>query len=1133
MPLNPIRQELLINGTWTDITTPTRADPKIVITEGSSSEQTYLTSGSARFTLNNQNGTYTNSNPNSPYYGLLGRNIQYRTGLKGVKYVRMLDNSLSTTGAYDKARVSTTDKAALDITGDIDIRFDGEAEDWTSSYGQILCGKYNTNGDQRSWALYTQQGGDIVLQWTTDGTATTITGAGPTQANQAYFTAGRNAVRVTVDVDNGAGGRQVTWYKADTIAGPWTQFAQSTYTGTTSFFSSSAALEIGTVNDGDSRNTPFAGATAFVGKIYAFELRNGINGTLVAKMDATVQARGATSWSDGLGNTWTCQVSAVVDDMDYRFWGECAQLPQEWDTSGRDVWSSVQAGDLLQRLQKGSAAQPVASPMRRKLTGLTTPPAGVTNAVTGYWTLESNNSAIIGKPVNVDQCTFSSWSDVPGVEGGLTCSNLNSTMAAQASPLPTYFVIPPGYRDSSFTWTQQIPTTLAAGRDVMIFYLTGGTLSRIVVTCEQTQWTYRIIRMDGTTLGSATWSYGGTITAQSAIFANLTLTEDTVNGSLFVSWQWVRAGDAIAAHIVDSFAPGTDRTGYPRAWASPAFAEKSGMRLAHVQISQRSEVILWDGSGYPEALAAYPAETAFARFGRLMRENGYPYWIHGIGDLEGTHLNPQMGPQDTTTLITLLQECADVVGGILYAPRDKFGLALRMLSSMAGRDSFGPTLVYGATGNSYHVSGTLKPELVTQNIRNSVTATRPGGGARYRNKTSGTLNTNSSATDVNGVGVYAAQVSRNVFVDDQLQSQANWEVGVGTEDALRWPQVTAELHRAPFVANPALAASVRRLSLGDPFTLTGLPAGKGGPDDAPLLVRGRTETLENLLHTITFNAVPYGPYAWGQFANASANNGFGYAEGGQRRLDSRASTLAASATSTATSLSLATSLDTSAWSKATPYDVNVAGERVTINEMGSKGAVGVSLGMMESTATVGQWSGGAGGTPARSTTQRKYGLSSALLTVAGAPATASVLLGATANYAPATATLTYTCSLWLYSSIAITTNALARIDWYTAANALISSTTGTAASVAANTWTKITVTGTAPATTAKANYGLNVTGSPANGTLLYVDAIELINTAGTTWPCLVTRSVNGIIKAQNSGGAVRLVQSQAMRWGRI
>ena len=116
---------------------------------------------------------------------------------------------------------------------------------------------------------------------------------------------GRLAVRVTLDVDNGAAGRTVTFYTAPTITGTWVQLGVAVTTaGITSIFSNTAAGAIGAHDAGTDG--------LFAGRVYAAEIRNGINGTAVANPDFAAQPAGTTSFVDAAGRTWTINGSAAI-----------------------------------------------------------------------------------------------------------------------------------------------------------------------------------------------------------------------------------------------------------------------------------------------------------------------------------------------------------------------------------------------------------------------------------------------------------------------------------------------------------------------------------------------------------------------------------------------------------------------------------------------------------------------------------------------------------------------------------------------------------------------------------------------------------------------------------------------------
>lgn len=70
--------ELLIDGTWTDITADVRATSPITITRGRQDQASQAGPGKATLTLNNRHGRYSPLNTSSPYYRKIGRNTPLR-----------------------------------------------------------------------------------------------------------------------------------------------------------------------------------------------------------------------------------------------------------------------------------------------------------------------------------------------------------------------------------------------------------------------------------------------------------------------------------------------------------------------------------------------------------------------------------------------------------------------------------------------------------------------------------------------------------------------------------------------------------------------------------------------------------------------------------------------------------------------------------------------------------------------------------------------------------------------------------------------------------------------------------------------------------------------------------------------
>lgn len=193
---------------------------------------------------------------------------------------------------------STPDTAVLDITGDIDIRADVTLPNWRTL--EVFAAKLGPAGN-RSWQFFLEVNGTLNLHQSPDGTSLNLfTSTLPIPINS-----GRLAVRVTLDVDNGAAGKTATFYTAPTIDGPWTQFgAPVVQAGTTSIFNSTAVLEVGSNNSGT--------GSPLTGVIHAAEVRNGIAGSVVANPNFSAQAPGTTSFTDSAGRTWTLNGLATI-----------------------------------------------------------------------------------------------------------------------------------------------------------------------------------------------------------------------------------------------------------------------------------------------------------------------------------------------------------------------------------------------------------------------------------------------------------------------------------------------------------------------------------------------------------------------------------------------------------------------------------------------------------------------------------------------------------------------------------------------------------------------------------------------------------------------------------------------------
>ena len=201
--------------------------------------------------------------------------------------------------------LSVPDEAALDITGDIDIRVQVSLNDWTPGTTNTLVSKYGSSGT-RSYILQMTSAPTLQLVWSVDGTAVI---ARSSSVATGISDGTVKWVRATLDVDNGASGHDVKFYTSDDGV-TWTQLGSTvTSSGTTSIFSGSSSVNIGSHTNGLSNLTS--------GRIYRAQILNGINGTTVLDVDARYAKTGDTSFNAATGQTVTVNGDASVVESAY------------------------------------------------------------------------------------------------------------------------------------------------------------------------------------------------------------------------------------------------------------------------------------------------------------------------------------------------------------------------------------------------------------------------------------------------------------------------------------------------------------------------------------------------------------------------------------------------------------------------------------------------------------------------------------------------------------------------------------------------------------------------------------------------------------------------------------------------
>lgn len=198
--------------------------------------------------------------------------------------------------------VETPNSVALAVlTGDLDIRMKVSVADWTPALGFDFMDKIVADFVQFSFVFRLNPAGTLTIYTSPDGV--TLQTQQSTADLSALVNGSTKWVRVTLDIDNGAGQSATTFYSSDDGV-TWTQLGSVVLAALiTNVFVGTATLQIGGSRSG------VAGQHS--GNTYYAEIRNGINGTVVAKFDPSYNeaAYNASTFLSETGERWTINTS--------------------------------------------------------------------------------------------------------------------------------------------------------------------------------------------------------------------------------------------------------------------------------------------------------------------------------------------------------------------------------------------------------------------------------------------------------------------------------------------------------------------------------------------------------------------------------------------------------------------------------------------------------------------------------------------------------------------------------------------------------------------------------------------------------------------------------------------------------
>jgi len=530
----------------------------------------------------------------------------------------------------------------------------------------------------------------------------------------------------------------------------------------------------------------------------------------------------------------------------YRFWGEVAEWPPKWSTSGRDVWVDVTANGIWRRMSQ--LATTLGSAFTRynslTLTGTSQPRC--------YWPMEDGTGS--GQLVSYDSVAGTTNAVQSFITGASGLSLAACTDFKGSDGIPQL---------NAAKITATVPAGGTATNNVTRFLI---SVPKAGDSAQgTTNWNLAEINSAGTiakfevyllpagTLLMQLRNSGGTVVASGTTTTNvkgvpvLASCELTPSGSnVAFAFRIITPG---AAGITESMT-GTVTTASVGAITTVNFGRANVLMdtaVGHLSVTY-SAVPLMVPAAY--ALGGYAGEYAMDRFTRICGEMSIAAETIGTASSSAA-----MGPQIDDTLAGVLQSIEDTDMGLLFESRTQFGLGYRTLTSMANQAA-AASISYAAN----RLDPSLAPAFDDSLTRNNVTVTNQSSG--YTQQAILTAGAMSIANPPSGIGNgYGYTRTVNAAADSQIAGIANWLLNVGSVDEIRFPVITVKMTRAE---NAGLFAAIPGLRPGDYVQITA-PPGFLTASTVKQLAVGYTETIRGTPKewTFAFNAVPESPYETG------------------------------------------------------------------------------------------------------------------------------------------------------------------------------------------------------------------------------------------------------------------------------
>jgi len=832
----PIWAELFYSGAFNDISRDVRTTQTLTVTRGLSSESSSAAEPtSCECVLDSRGYKYAPRAPQSPLYDLIGRNTPFRFGYNvGAPWAEL-------PGGLNYNSLFVNDTAALDVTGDFDLRLDLALEDWAES--QMLALRYVPSSND-CWALEILDG-VLTFLWSPDGTFASRITQSATEAVKGY-NGQRMALRVTLDINNGAGGYELRFYTGRTVDDEeWHLIGDPIVGGaTTNVFAGTAYMEFGA---GFTFNTTPAGGVLnrMRGKAYALKLLDGT--TVKVDMNTRSAAPGGTTFTDSTGLTWSRGGGAILTNRHIRMAGEVPAWPPTRDRSGNDNYVSITPAGVTRRMDAGN--KPTDSALLRFIRA--------SNPIE-CWPLTDGVDSLGGASLVGGRDMFYALDpgfgqDLPVFQGGKLKDWIEDVFLFKAETVGVLSGGVPNSTAAASSWS--VDFFIAGGGDGA-----SGTLEindRGAGTDSDNRYRFQVAFFGSTNEISC---YRGAFgeTASSGAFLG------TISNANF--------NDGRGHHIrvtIDPLATTTDFYVYIDGvqrlsgnMSGIVFKAARDIRFnwglvtgGGITTADQSVgfITYWDGNG-PTAGEMYDAFTGFQgeragdRVVRLATEAGYTASVAGE-----TVFQQRMGIQGSKKLLELMNDSARTNFGYLLDARDRTEVIHRGQSTLWNQPP-AVTLDFKAG----LISAPFKPVDDDKLTENDVSIKREYGSVPAREvREDGKLSV--LDPEDGGVGRYDKAYTYSVQTDAQARQVAGMRVHLGTYDGVRYTRITLDL------ANPRvfqMIDDILRIDIGDKLRLTRVPDDHG-PDDVDVLVIGYTEEVGPDVWRITFNCVPGEPWTAG------------------------------------------------------------------------------------------------------------------------------------------------------------------------------------------------------------------------------------------------------------------------------